>query len=170
MGLAAGRHGHAGDPAEIRRKALAAVDLAGYEQRLVPELSGGEQQRVHLARLLCQISTPLTGLAPRWLLLDEPVSSLDIRHQLMVMQIGRLFAASGGGVIAVMHDLNLSLAFADHFVLMKDGKIIRAGRPGDVISATSLEQAYGLALPVRRVEGLSWPVILPSPHDVPSMK
>jgi iron complex transport system ATP-binding protein len=99
-------------------QALAAVDLQGFGGRFYQELSGGEQQRVQLARVLTQVWEPVFDGMPRCLFLDEPISSLDIRHQLQIMQIARRYAEAGGGVIAILHDLNLTAHFADHVVLM----------------------------------------------------
>src|SRR5690606_21651506 len=99
-------------------QALAAVDLTGFAGRFYQELSGGEQQRVQLARVLCQVWDPVGEDDPRFLLLDEPVSSLDISHQLTIMRLARRFADRGGGVVAIMHDLNLTAMFADHVTIL----------------------------------------------------
>lgn len=123
--------------------ALSRVGLDGYANRFYQELSGGEQQRVQLARVLCQVWRPVGSGVPRWLFLDEPVSSLDIGHQLTVMQIARDFARAGGGVVAVMHDLNLSAMFADQIVLMQSGRIIGHGTPDSVLTDTQVSRAYG---------------------------
>ena len=85
----------------------------GFAGRFYQELSGGEQQRVQLARVLCQVWAPVLDGRPRYLFLDEPVSSLDIRHQLIIMNIARDFARRGGGVVAILHDLNLTAMYAD---------------------------------------------------------
>ncbi|MEP4980544.1 heme ABC transporter ATP-binding protein [Ascidiaceihabitans sp.] len=122
--------------------ALHCVGLAGFETRYYQELSGGEQQRVQLARVLCQVWHPVENGTPRWLFLDEPVSSLDIGHQLMVMQIAQDFAKAGGGVIAVMHDLNLSAMFAQTVVLMNDGRITGQGAPADILTDRLLSTSY----------------------------
>ena len=106
LGLASSAN-HEADP----RAALAQVGLAGYEARLFPELSGGEQARVHLARVLVQLGTPTGPDGPRWLFLDEPVAALDIGHQLLVMRLAAAFAEAGGGVVAVLHDLNLTAQY-----------------------------------------------------------
>ena len=84
-------------PHATAEAALAAVDLAGYAGRLIDSLSGGEQQRAHLARILAQIGAPTGPEGPRFLFLDEPIASLDIRHQMMVMALARDFADGGGG-------------------------------------------------------------------------
>ncbi|WP_010397546.1 heme ABC transporter ATP-binding protein [Paracoccus sp. TRP] len=130
-------------------QALAAVGLPGFSGRLYQELSGGEQQRVQLARVLAQVWQPVdkeTG--PRWLMLDEPVSSLDIAHQLTVMRLAADYARAGGGVIAVMHDLNLTALFAQRLVLMCAGRVLAQGRPEEVLSDDTLSCAYGCRLRV----------------------
>ena len=134
-GIAAGQD-------RLIRQALARVGLAGFEGRLYQELSGGEQQRVQLARVLAQVWQPVQDGAPRWLFLDEPVSALDIGHQLQVMQIARDYADGGGGVVTVMHDLNLTAMFADSVALIGDGQILRQGRPEHVLCDELLSQAY----------------------------
>ncbi|SFT10977.1 iron complex transport system ATP-binding protein [Sulfitobacter marinus] len=148
MGLLSG---HSGQQEHLPETALARVGLEGYSRRLYQELSGGEQQRVQLARVLCQVWTPVTQENnPRWLLLDEPVASLDIGHQLMVMRLLKDYTARGGGVVAVMHDLNLSAMFADHMVMVVQGGILSAGAPQDVMTDTVLSQAYGCSLRVNQ--------------------
>ncbi|MCA0043967.1 heme ABC transporter ATP-binding protein [Celeribacter litoreus] len=127
-------------------EAIERVGLAGFEGRLVHELSGGERQRAQLARVLVQIWEPVLHGVPRWLFLDEPVSALDISHQLQVMQIARDYAARGGGVVAVMHDLNLTAMFADRVVLMGHGHVRASGAPRDVLTDQDLSACYGCAL------------------------
>lgn len=133
---------------ETARQALAAVGLAGYEARVLQDLSGGEQQRVHLARALAQVREPAGEGGPCWLFLDEPVASLDIAHQLQVMRRARDFADRGGGVVAVMHDLNLTAMFADRVVLMAAGRILAEGTPAAVMTDARLSAAYGCRLRV----------------------
>lgn len=128
--------------------ALAAVDLPGFSGRLYQELSGGEQQRVQLARVLAQVWQPVDETGPRWLLLDEPVSSLDIAHQLVVMRLAADYARRGGGVVAVLHDLNLTALFARNLVLMSGGAVLAQGRPDQVLTDALLSQAYGCRLRV----------------------
>ncbi|SMR82448.1 iron complex transport system ATP-binding protein [Aliiroseovarius halocynthiae] len=126
----------------LPERALARVGLAGYEGRYYQELSGGEQQRAQLARVLCQVWEPMLDGAPRWLYLDEPVAALDIAHQIQVMDIARDFAQAGGGVIAVMHDLNLTGLYADRVIIMKNGRVLAAGDTRDVLNSSTLSQAY----------------------------
>ncbi|MFV0515034.1 MAG: heme ABC transporter ATP-binding protein [Jhaorihella sp.] len=146
----AGQGGQSGRD-RIVRQALARVGLAGFEGRLFQELSGGEQQRVHLARVLCQVWQPVSEDGdPRWLFLDEPVSSLDIGHQLHVMETLRDFARAGGGVVMVMHDLNLTAMCADSIALMQSGRVLAQDRPEAVLNSDLLSRAYGCRLAVNR--------------------
>ncbi len=128
--------------------ALARVGLSGIEGRYYNELSGGEQQRVQLARVLVQVWEPLLERLPCWLLLDEPVAALDIGHQLEVMCIARDFARRGGGVIAVMHDLNLTSMFADSVALIKNGRLVDQGNPVRILSDENLRKAYDCPIKV----------------------
>jgi iron complex transport system ATP-binding protein len=142
--------GASGAGSDIVAKALAAVDLGGLADRFYQELSGGEQQRVQLARVLAQVWSPVGPNGPRWLFLDEPVASLDIRHQLQVIEIARRYADAGGGVVAVMHDLNLTAMVAGQVLLLGQGRILGAGPPSDVLTDALLESAYGCKLRTNR--------------------
>ena len=145
LGLTAGLSAH--DP-NVAAQALAAVGLQGFASRFYQELSGGEQQRVHLARVMAQVWQPVGPQGPRWLFLDEPVASLDIGHQLMVMNIARSYADAGGGVVAVMHDLNLTAMFADSVALLGEGRILGTGKPAEVLTDALLSRAYRCTLRV----------------------
>ena len=140
--------------------ALEAVDLDGFAGRFYQELSGGEQQRVQLARALCQMRAGgqrRTGL----LLLDEPVSSLDIRHQLTIMRLARGFCERGGGVIAIMHDLNLTAMFADRIALLTAGGLLAAGAIADVVTDDRLAAAFGCRLAVNQTPKAGGIFVLP---------
>ena len=143
-------------------EALAKVGLSGFEGRSYQELSGGEQQRVQLARVLCQVWDPLPqeGL-PHWLFLDEPVSSLDIKHQVQIMQLAADYAKRGGGVVAVMHDLNLTAAFADRVLVMQGGCRLAFGTRDQVMQAELLSKAYDFPLEILTRPGGGRPVIVP---------
>ena len=143
-------------------EALAKVGLSGFEGRSYQELSGGEQQRVQLARVLCQVWDPLPqeGL-PHWLFLDEPVSSLDIKHQVQIMQLAADYAKRGGGVVAVMHDLNLTAAFADRVLVMQGGRRLAFGARDEVMQAELLSKAYDFPLEILTPPGGGRPVIVP---------
>ena len=144
-----------GDPQRMNStidEALSGLGLAGFGPRLYQELSGGEQQRVQLARVLCQIGTATRKGQPNFLLLDEPTSSLDMRHQLTVMNAARNFAARGGSVIAIMHDLNLAASYADHMVLIENGRVVSEGPPASVLNEPDLRRVYDVPLEVMRTD------------------
>jgi len=150
MGVVAGEVHSRLEADRIVDAALAAVDLAGFGDRISTALSGGEQSRMHMARVLCQIHNPVEQGEPRWLFLDEPVASLDVKHQLAIMRTGRDFARRGGGVLAVMHDLNLTAMFADHVLMLKNGRLFAQGAPAEVFTEDMLEAVYGCRLAVHR--------------------
>jgi len=133
MGQRAGRFA---DRPGIVAHALDRVGLRQMAGRIHQDLSGGEQQRVQLARVLAQIWEPTGADGANWLFLDEPVASLDIGHQLTVMRIARDFAEAGGGVVAVMHDLNLTAMFADVVCVLHAGRVAANGPPSQVLTST----------------------------------
>ncbi|GAB2184219.1 heme ABC transporter ATP-binding protein [Roseibium sp. LAB1] len=161
LGLSGGRRDRS-FRARRTAEALTKVGLTGFEGRSYQELSGGEQQRVQLARVLCQVWEPIPqdGL-PRWLFLDEPVSSLDIKHQVQIMQLAADYAKRGGGVVAVMHDLNLTAAFADRVLVMQGGSRLAFGTRGEVMQAGLLSKAYDFPLEILTRPGGGRPVIVP---------
>ncbi|OLP62310.1 iron ABC transporter [Xaviernesmea oryzae] len=160
MGLQAAG-GRAGEDGRLIAAALEAVDLGGFAGRFYGELSGGEQQRAQLARALCQIEAAGQEHALPFLFLDEPVSSLDIRHQLSIMQLARAHARKGGGVVAVMHDLNLTAMFADNIVMMRAGRVEAEGTPDAVMTDPLLGRLFGCALRVGAVPPPPIPFVLP---------
>ncbi|PID46500.1 MAG: heme ABC transporter ATP-binding protein [Proteobacteria bacterium] len=155
---------HTGIQAErsdLPTQALQSVGLSGFEGRFYQELSGGEQQRVQLARVLVQVWEPVVNGQPCWLFLDEPVSSLDIGHQLDVMQIAKRYASAGGGVIAVMHDLNLTAMYADSVALVHRGNLVYQDTPQAVLTNERLSAAYDCQLRVNTAPTGDVPFILP---------
>jgi len=161
-----GRTALRADAAHLPARALERVGLAGYGARFFQELSGGEQARAQLARVLLQVWEPVQGGVPRWLFLDEPVAALDIGHQLQVMQLARRFAQAGGGVVAVMHDLNLTAMFADRVVLMLDGRVLAHGSVAEVLTDQNLSRAYGCQLRVSSLPPQGTAFILPQAAEM----
>lgn len=161
MGIVAGDVHDRAEAEAIMARALEAVDLRGFENRTATALSGGEQARMHMARVFCQISSPMRDGRPRWLYLDEPVASLDVKHQLAIMTLARRFAREGGGVLAVMHDLNLTAMFADKVLMLKGGRSLAMGTPAEVFTEDNLESVYGCPLSVTHGPGQGEIRILP---------
>jgi len=117
----------------VVRETMERTHVASLCGRLIATLSGGERQRVAFARALAQ--------EPRVLLLDEPTTHLDFRHQAELLSTMHAEAARGVGIVAVMHDLT-SASQADRCVLLSDGKIRAAGRPVDVLRPALLREVY----------------------------
>lgn len=120
--------------ASIVSAALHRVGMEPFATRKFNTLSGGEQQRLHIARALAQ--------QPRLMLLDEPTNHLDVSAQLAVLALLREMAAEGMTVLVTMHDLNLAAGFFDHLVVLDRGAIAAEGPPQDVLTANLLRSVY----------------------------
>jgi iron complex transport system ATP-binding protein len=133
----------------------------GLKAAATNALSGGEQQRVQLARVLAQMPDPVMHGRPRAIFLDEPTASLDIGHQISVLELARDFARRGGLVLAILHDLNLAAEFADHLAILHHGRLIRQGLPEPTINDETIAEVYGIAGTVGRLPSGAIPYILP---------
>jgi iron complex transport system ATP-binding protein len=140
---------------------LAEVDLAGLGERVITTLSGGEQQRAHLARVLVQLAHGEIAHGPGLLLLDEPTASLDLNHQLRLLSVTARAAERGVAVIAILHDLNLAAVFADRILVMNRGCITAAGAPRDTITEPMLNDVFGVAGGVGTIPHSNTPFVLP---------
>jgi iron complex transport system ATP-binding protein len=131
------------------------VSALPFAERRVGELSGGEQQRILLARALCQ-STPI-------LLLDEPTAHLDLQYQVNILElVSELAHKDNLAVLVALHDLNLAAHYADRIALMVAGNIKAMGKPKDVLQADLIEEAYCLPVQVVKHPFLDLPWVLPS--------
>lgn len=139
----------------IVTKTLRRLGLEGYALRRTTELSGGELQKVVIARALAQ--------EPKILLLDEPISHLDIRNQLETMQVLKNITQEMNlTVVVVIHDLSMALRFADQFVLLKKGRLFASGNK-QIITAEAIREVYQIDAEVLHISGI--PVVVPtSPH------
>jgi len=132
--------------------AMAELAIEPFARRLYHSLSGGEQQRVQLARALAQ--------QPRLLLLDEPTSHLDIEAQLRVLGLLRRRAAAGCTVLVALHDLNLAARFCDHLVVLKQGRVAAEGKPAEVLTAALLRDVYRVHATVSTLAESSHPHVI----------
>ena len=122
--------------------ALGEVGLTHFSHRQLPTLSGGEQQRAHFARVLVQLACGEEQHGPGLLLLDEPTSSLDMRHQIDLVETARGRAQNGTAVIAVLHDLNLAAAFAPRVVVLDEGGVTTDGPSDEVLTPALVERVF----------------------------
>lgn len=133
--------------------AMAETEVTEFAGRTFGTLSGGERARVALARVLAQ-RTPV-------LLLDEPTAALDLRHQDLVLSVAAARAASGCGVLAVLHDLNLAAAYADRVAVGADGRLVACGPPAEVLTAELLTGVYHREVEVVAHPRTGAPLVLP---------
>ena len=136
------------------REAMDATDVRALADRLVDELSGGQRQRVWLAMALAQD----TGV----LLLDEPTTSLDLAHQIDVLElVAALNADRGRTVVMVLHDLNQAARYGTHLVAMKDGRVVAQGAPADVVTEAVVQEVFGLSCVVVPCPVSGRPLVVP---------
>jgi iron complex transport system ATP-binding protein len=149
--------------------ALEAVEMMPFADRIYATLSGGERQRVHIARALCQLAAaPTRPGETRCLLLDEPTASLDLAHQVRVLDILRRQAELGFAVLVVVHDLNLAASAADRIVLLSRGRVAAAGPPADVLQDGLLSEVYDCQVSIVRSTDDDRPLVLPPYAPLPA--
>jgi len=119
---------------EVARQAMRRTGVLGLAHRSIHEISGGERQRVVVARALAQETSIL--------LLDEPTSFLDIRHEVEIYDLLHDVQAEGRGVLTVLHDLNLAALYCDRVLLLDRGRVVRSGRPAEVLTYAVLTEVY----------------------------
>jgi iron complex transport system ATP-binding protein len=138
-------------------EALARCDVADLAGRTIDTLSGGEWQRVRLARALAQ--------QPRVLVLDEPTTSLDIRHEMELFELVRRLVDAGLAGLVITHHLNLAARYADRILLLSRGRVAGEGRPGDVLRADTLRAVFDWPLAVTAWSDGSPQVVPLRPHE-----
>ncbi len=127
-------------------RALDYLSLRSFADRFLDQLSGGQRQRAFVAMVLCQDTD--------YVLLDEPLNNLDLRHAISMM--GRLRDAAtelGRTIVVVLHDVNIASCYADAIVAMREGRIRRHGTPEQIMRPDVLEEIYGLPVAVHRLDG-----------------
>ena len=142
---------HADEVAVV--EALASTGCEELAGRYVSELSGGQRQRVWIAMVLAQQADLL--------LLDEPTTFLDIAHQFEVLELCAALHLEGRTLVAVLHDLNQAARYATNLVVMKDGRIVAQGEPGDILTAELVEDVFGLACVIIADPVTGTPMVVP---------
>ncbi|MGI4862897.1 MAG: heme ABC transporter ATP-binding protein [Janthinobacterium lividum] len=158
-----GRYPHFGGQPIAHDHAVvaAALDLVGLRhlaEREYPTLSGGEQQRAQLARVLAQVWEAENG----FLLLDEPLTGLDLRHQHQTLAVARQLTRRGFGVVAVLHDLNLAAQYADQVLLLHQGRAVASGIPAEVFTPDYIQLGFGIEVELLAHPSLGHPLIVPT--------
>ncbi|KAA0919392.1 ABC transporter ATP-binding protein [Dietzia sp. ANT_WB102] len=126
--------------------ALRAMELEGLADRYLDELSGGQRQRAHIAMVLAQDTD--------YVLLDEPLNNLDLRHATSIMRLLRRTAADRGKtIVLVIHDINIAAAYSDRIIAMKDGRIVSDGTPAEIMCTDVLKAVYDMEMQVAEVAG-----------------
>jgi iron complex transport system ATP-binding protein len=158
-----GRYAHATceqQDQQIIGEILQHTGLTPFRERAYQTLSGGEQQRVQMARVLAQLwnGNHTADSPPRYLLLDEPTSSLDLAQQQKLLSLAKDSCKEEVGVLAILHDLNLAMQYADHILFLKKGQTVAYGQVADVVTQTVIEDTF--SHPVRLLrDGNQWVVV-----------
>ncbi|MCB1167681.1 MAG: heme ABC transporter ATP-binding protein, partial [Leptospiraceae bacterium] len=147
--VALGRLPHSGDDPEIVHQSMQSTQINHLKERIYLTLSGGEKQRVQLSRVICQ----LQGVNDQtYMLLDEPITGLDLNHQLRMLEIARTMSLAGCGVFLILHDPGLAARYADRISLIKEGRILDSGSPLEIMTEESLGDLYDIQIQVLRDE------------------
>jgi iron complex transport system ATP-binding protein len=144
---------------KIINQALQMVDANYLQRRLYTQMSGGEKQRVQLARVLAQIWSP-SDFGEQFLVLDEPTAAFDLAHQQMTLDIVRQFSARGVGVLMVLHDLNLAARCADNLVVVNGGTIEASGSPETVLTERLVEKVFDVKASISRHPVANTPLVI----------
>jgi len=132
--------------AELVERAIGWVELDGLADRFLDEMSGGQRQRAFVAMALCQDTD--------YVLLDEPLNNLDMRHAVSMMRrLRRAADELGRTVVLVLHDINFASCWSDRIVAMRDGAVVHQGTPDEIMREDVLRDIYGMDIPVQDVGG-----------------
>jgi len=148
----------------IIARSLDTAGVIGLAARQYQTLSGGEQQRVQFARALCQLEAGRSVAQRQVLFLDEPIASLDLCHQLALLDAARAIAAQGAAVLIVLHDLNLAVTYADRLLVMHEGLIVAQGAPAAILDDALLRGVFKVDLAFSRLPPTGLPFLLPQQH------
>jgi ABC-type cobalamin/Fe3+-siderophores transport system ATPase subunit len=137
---------------DLVQSVMQRTDTWQFRERFASDLSGGEKQRVLLARALAQ--------EPSYLLLDEPTNHLDLKYQVEVLSLVRQEVERGLGALVVLHDLNLAARVCDRLLVLQQGSIVAEGTPNEILTESLLSELYGMRVSV--IQQGSSPIIVPN--------
>ncbi|CAH0530211.1 heme ABC transporter ATP-binding protein [Vibrio hippocampi] len=143
---------------QLAQQYMQRADVTHLADRLYPSLSGGEKQRVHLARVLTQLHH---AGDKKILMLDEPTSALDLAHQHNTLALAKELAEQGCAVVIVLHDLNLAAQYSDRILVLNNGKIVADGTPWQTITSKMIADVYGYETLINSHPEKDIPVVLP---------
>ena len=137
---------------ELAQQAMEQMHLLPFQNRLITQLSGGEWQRVLIARALCQNT--------KHVLLDEPIANLDLQHQLEVLQhLKKIAHSSGRCVVVVLHSLPLAFHYADTVTLIQNGEVIATGAPVEVLTKNNILHCFNVNAQIERLENGAYELV-----------
>lgn len=167
--IAMGRHLFTESRAQCHKRVQQYIKLLSLEHlldRTTQQLSGGELQRVHMAKCLAQLDAFAPGSSNKLMLLDEPTSALDLRHQHRLLQLVRTFVDDGNTAIVAIHDLNLAALYADHVLILHEGKLHAHGNPDSVFTESTLGQVYQTPMHISEHPTLNYKMIFSEPQEL----
>lgn len=169
--VAFGRHGHSATAKEndrIIEEVMSVTGITIFSDRNYLTLSGGEKQRVQLARVLCQVweETP----HPRYILLDEPTSNMDIAQQQFMFSLVKRVCDRNIGVLAIVHDLNLAVQYADTLCMMRNGELIDSGNAYDVFTKDNIQRTFGCTVNIHCDPYSNCPFVIPAVYTLHEVK
>lgn len=147
------------ESAAVIEEVMELTNVKRYKDRVYLTLSGGERQRVQLARVLAQVWEQT--VFPRYLLLDEPTSSLDIAQQDVIFSLARAACQRNIGVLAIIHDLNQAVQFADEMLFLRQGRAVAYGETGAVFTQTAIEETFDCAVNLYHLDDREHPLMVP---------
>ena len=127
-------------------EAIAYMDMTDIQHKFLDQLSGGQNQRAYIAMVIAQNTD--------YILLDEPLNNLDMKHSVQIMKVlRRLVEELGKTVVLVIHDINFASCYSDHIVALKDGQIVKDGPTSDIIERDVLTSIYDMDIPIQHING-----------------
>lgn len=122
------------------------MDLADMQNKYLDQLSGGQRQRAHIAMVLAQNT--------EYILLDEPLNNLDMKHSVQIMKVlRRMVEELGKTIVLVIHDINFASCYSDYIVALKDGRVVKEGPTEEIIDTAVLKHVYEMDIPIEQIDG-----------------